>query len=105
MKQELIKLKQARSISARKGLHQQDLQAQLCQPDEAIEKLIRDDVCYKVLSNIQSSPGYKDTMKRDLFGMIRQLGTPTWFMTLCRNPLARADLCLVSGPPSGDADC
>ena len=35
----------------------------------------------RVLRNIRGSPPYSEKCSKDLFAMIRQLGTPTWFAT------------------------
>ncbi len=36
---------------------------------------------YKELSRIRTSPNYLDHLRINVFGMIKQLGPPTFFMT------------------------
>ena len=51
-----------------------DLKSESC-----VEKLINLDEGFRVLRNLRGSPPYFERCKKDLFAMIRQLGTPTWF--------------------------
>lgn len=48
----------------------------------AVENLVHQDKTYKFLSNIRGSPPYFEKVSKDLFTMIRQLGSPTFFVTL-----------------------
>ena len=43
---------------------------------------VRNDKAYKFLRNVRGSPAYYQQTFYDLLAMIRQLGTPTWFLTL-----------------------
>ncbi|CAB4042084.1 Hypothetical predicted protein, partial [Paramuricea clavata] len=45
----------------------------------SIQKLVHLDEGFRVLRNLRGSPPYFEKLKKDLFAMIRQLGTPTWF--------------------------
>ncbi|XP_066268348.1 uncharacterized protein [Branchiostoma lanceolatum] len=44
--------------------------------------LFRTDSAYKFLKNVRGSPAYWQRVLYDLLAMVRQLGTPTWFLTL-----------------------
>lgn len=41
--------------------------------------MVKQDDGFRVLRNLGGSPPYWEQTKKDLFAMIRQLGTPTWF--------------------------
>ena len=43
------------------------------------DTLAKQDEGYRVLRNLRGSPPYWEQAKKDVFAMIRQLGTPTWF--------------------------
>lgn len=43
------------------------------------DSIIRLNEGYHVLRNLRGSPPYWEKAKKDIFGMIRQLGLPTWF--------------------------
>ena len=49
---------------------------------DIVQDMIRYDAGFKVLNQIRSSPAYWETKKKHLMAMIRQLGTPTFFLTL-----------------------
>ena len=44
--------------------------------------MIQKDCAYRFLKNVRGSPAYFQTVMYDVLGMIRQLGMPTWFLTL-----------------------
>ena len=44
-----------------------------------LSAILRQDLGYRFLSTIRGSPPYWEKTLRDLFAMLRQLGTPTWF--------------------------
>ena len=46
------------------------------------EQMIRSDDAYKFLKNVRGSPAYFQRVMYEVLGMIRQLGLPTWFLTL-----------------------
>lgn len=52
---------------------------------ETIDNLVAHDAGYRVLSNIRSSPSYWETKKKELMALLRQLGKPTFFLTLTAN--------------------
>ena len=49
---------------------------------ESLNDYIRKDKAYCFMKNVRGSPPYYQRTFYDLLGMIRQLGTPTWFLTL-----------------------
>ena len=44
--------------------------------------MIQKDYAYRFLENVRGSPAYFQKVMYDVLGMIRQLGIPTWFLTL-----------------------
>lgn len=48
---------------------------------EGLERLIQSDSVFRDLPKLRTSPDYYDKLKKSVFAMIRQLGTPTWFFT------------------------
>lgn len=49
--------------------------------DTNIENLLHSKIGYKDFQSVRTSPDYKEKLKSNLFAMIRQLGTPTFFVT------------------------
>ena len=47
-----------------------------------LSQYVRKDKAYSFMKNIRGSPPYYQRTFYDLLAMIRQLGTPTWFLTL-----------------------
>ena len=47
-----------------------------------VENLVHLDTGYRVFKDIRNSPPYLEKRKRDVFSMIRQLGLPTFFISL-----------------------
>ena len=47
-----------------------------------MKHLVKSDYAFKALKNVRGSPAYYQTMFYDVCAMVRQLGIPTWFMTL-----------------------
>ena len=47
--------------------------------EDYLDKLVHLDEGFRVLKNLRGSPPYFEKCKKELFTMIRQLGTPTWF--------------------------
>ena len=47
-----------------------------------IDNYLKRDEGYYLFKQIRNSPAYLETKKKDVFAMIRQLGLPTWFMSL-----------------------
>ncbi|KAK4327733.1 hypothetical protein Pmani_001775 [Petrolisthes manimaculis] len=50
-------------------------------PDN-VQTMLRNDTAFRFLKNVRGSPAYWNTILLDLLAMVRQLGTPTWFLTL-----------------------
>ena len=49
---------------------------------ESLNEFIQKDKAYRFMKNVRGSPPYYQRTFYDLLAMIRQLGTPTWFLTL-----------------------
>ena len=47
-----------------------------------VENMVKKDEGYYIFKQLRNSPAYLETRKKDVFAMIRQLGLPTWFMSL-----------------------
>ena len=47
-----------------------------------LNSLVRKDEGYYIFKQLRNSPAYLECRKKDVFAMIRQLGLPTWFMSL-----------------------
>ncbi|KAK3090521.1 hypothetical protein FSP39_012459 [Pinctada imbricata] len=46
------------------------------------DRIVRLDEGYYIFRQLRNSPAYLASKKKDVFAMIRQLGLPTWFMSL-----------------------
>ena len=87
--QSAIEAKQIRgdiSISLRQTRGQifqnQRITAGLLKDKGKLQALIRNDMAVKFLKNVRGSPAYWNVVLLDLLAMVRQLGIPTWFLTL-----------------------
>ena len=49
---------------------------------QSLNEFIQKDKAYRFMKNVRGSPPYYQRTFYDLLAMIRQLGTPTWFLTL-----------------------
>ncbi|XP_060561861.1 uncharacterized protein LOC132721554 [Ruditapes philippinarum] len=47
-----------------------------------MEQMVKKNEGYYLFKQLRNSPAYLETRKKDVFAMIRQLGLPTWFMSL-----------------------
>ena len=47
-----------------------------------LDKMVLLDEGYYIFRQLRNSPAYLSSKKKDVFAMIRQLGLPTWFMSL-----------------------
>ncbi|XP_078619175.1 uncharacterized protein LOC144886422 [Branchiostoma floridae x Branchiostoma japonicum] len=47
-----------------------------------VQAMLRTDHAYKFMKNIRGSPAFWNSVLLDLLAMVRQLGIPTWFLTL-----------------------
>ena len=50
--------------------------------DENLERMVEEDEAFKFLKTVLSSPAFWQQKQRELMSMIRQLGCPTFFLTL-----------------------
>ena len=50
------------------------------------------DKAYQFMKNVRGSPVYYQRTFYDLLAMMRQLGTPTWFLTLSAADMKRPDM-------------
>ncbi|XP_066289123.1 uncharacterized protein, partial [Branchiostoma lanceolatum] len=73
------------SISMRKGsavtAGGRTISAEMLSNKEDVKEIMKSDEGYRFLQPIRGTPQYWDRTLKDLFGMIRQLGLPTFFCT------------------------
>ena len=60
-----------------KNITAADVRNSICTDD-----IVKKDHGYYIFKQLRNSPAYLETRKKDVFAMIRQLGLPTWFMSL-----------------------
>ncbi|XP_078578075.1 uncharacterized protein LOC144862999 isoform X1 [Branchiostoma floridae x Branchiostoma japonicum] len=58
------------------------INAGLMKNSDNVQAMLRTDMAFKFMRNIRGSPAYWNTVLLDLLAMVRQLGIPTWFLTL-----------------------
>ena len=58
------------------------LNAKSVQNKAILADMIQNDFAYSFLKHVRGSPAYYQTLLYDILAMIRQLGIPTWFLTL-----------------------
>ena len=58
------------------------LNAGIMKNSENVSSMIRTDAAFRFMKNVRGSPSYWKTVMLDLLAMVRQLGIPTWFLTL-----------------------
>ena len=63
-------------------LHGNKITARTPQNPQAVHQLVRNQVAYKFLKNIEGSPPYWQHELHDVLAMLRSIGIPTWFLTL-----------------------
>ena len=49
------------------------------QDSSQVSALLKKDIGYRFMTGVRGSPPYWDKTLKDLFALLRQLGTPTWF--------------------------
>ena len=81
-KKQMKALKEAIGICMRKKPNENQLKAKEVLNSEIINNLLSKDQAYRVLVNDRTSPVYWQRKMKELFAMIRQLGCPTFFLTL-----------------------
>ena len=64
---------------------------------DLLDNLVRLDEGYYIFRSLRNSPPYFESKKRELFAMIRQLGLPTWFMSLSSADSKWIDLLQILG--------
>ena len=60
----------------------QTVAAGMLKNPDTVKALQRTDAAFKFLKCVRGSPAYWHTVLLDALAMVRQLGTPTWFLTL-----------------------
>ena len=65
-----------------RSLRNQAVTAGLLKDPEKLKDFVRNDQAFNFLKNVRGSPAYYQRTFYDLLAMIRQLGVPTWFLTL-----------------------
>ena len=81
-KKQMLSLRDSIMICMRKRSIQNQLTVEQVLNFENINNLLNSDEAYKVLVQDRSSPVYWQQKMKELFAMIRQLGVPTFFLTL-----------------------
>ncbi|PJE78258.1 ATP-dependent RecD-like DNA helicase [invertebrate metagenome] len=76
------------------------------QNPEIADKIVSLNEGYYIFRTLRNSPAYLSSRKKDVFAMIRQIGLPTWFMSLSSadtrwNELLKT-LAVLSGTPCSD---
>ncbi|XP_077060978.1 uncharacterized protein LOC143713540 [Siphateles boraxobius] len=70
------------SIALRKGhdtSNKTKITAEMLTNKESLQKILNFDQGYKFLKPVRGSPVFWQSVQKDLFAMVRQLGIPTWF--------------------------
>ncbi|XP_060573123.1 uncharacterized protein LOC132731041 [Ruditapes philippinarum] len=49
---------------------------------ECMDTIVKNDQGYYLFKQLRNSPAYLESRKKDVYAMLRQLGIPTWFMSL-----------------------
>ena len=81
----------ANSFIFRQRPHSQ-LTASQARNQTVVNESIRKDKAYCFMKNLHGSPPYYQCTFNELLAMVRQLGTPTWFLTLTAADLKWPDL-------------
>ena len=64
---------------------------------DVIASMLKVDDGYKIFRTLRGSPPYWEAAKKDLFAMIRQIGLPTWFISLSAAETHWTDLLISLG--------
>ena len=75
-------LRRAINVVLKKRDKSQELKVGDVLDKQMVDRLIRSDEAYKILAQDRTSPSFWEKKMRDLMAMIRQLGVPTFFLTL-----------------------
>ena len=65
-----------------KGSNSRRITASQVRDPNGLNDFVSKDKAYRFMKNVRGSPAYYQRTFYDLLAMIRQLGTPTWFLTL-----------------------
>ena len=93
-KMKKIQMKQLNvNLAVRRGqFESKNLTARHVRDSCYVEEMIRKDEGAYIFKQLRNSPAYLETRKNDVFAMIRQLGLPTWFMSLSSADTRWSDL-------------
>ncbi|XP_072565310.1 uncharacterized protein [Paramormyrops kingsleyae] len=83
------------SIAVRKGYDARDkcpVTSETLTNKEALQKMFNFDEGYKFLRPIRGTPVFWQSVQKDLFAMVRQLGIPTWFCSFSSADLRWTEL-------------
>ncbi|XP_066934413.1 uncharacterized protein [Clytia hemisphaerica] len=72
--------------------------------NDTIQNCVASDNAYKFMSTIKGTPAYWQHMLSDVLAMVKQLGVPTYFMTLSCADLRWEEFVTIIRQLSGDAD-
>ncbi|XP_069110077.1 uncharacterized protein [Argopecten irradians] len=76
------------------------------QNPEVADKIVSLNEGYYIFRTLRNSPAYLSSRKKDVFAMIRQIGLPTWFMSLSSADTRWTELlktlAVLSGTPCSD---
>ncbi|KAI4883077.1 hypothetical protein NFI96_008887 [Prochilodus magdalenae] len=61
------------------GRNRHGVTSEMLRNKEAVQEILNYDEGYKFLRPVRGTPAFWQTVQKDLFAMVRQLGIPTWF--------------------------
>ncbi|XP_053405183.1 uncharacterized protein LOC128558914 [Mercenaria mercenaria] len=68
------------------------------------EEIVKKDQGYYIFKQLRNSPAYLETKKKDVFAMLRQLGMPTWFLSLSSADTRWSDLLKMLASLNSDVE-
>ena len=80
--QYIVEAKQVIRQKPGRGRNSGRITASQVKSQTALNDFVCTDKAYRFMKNVRGSPAYYQRIFYDLLAMIRQLGTPTWFLTL-----------------------
>ncbi|XP_067257297.1 uncharacterized protein [Chanodichthys erythropterus] len=88
------------SIALRKGYdtsNKTKITSEMLTNKESLQKILNFDQGYKFLKPVRGTPVFWQSVQKDLFAMVRQLGIPTWFCSFSSADLRWTELmqCIV----------
>ena len=69
---------------------------------EMLQQMIQKDEAYRYLKQVRGTPSYWQKVHYDVLAMIRQLGIPTWFLTLSATDMKWPDVLQTIGRQYGE---